>query len=67
VASRQAGVCRQLPTSGPGAGTDGRESSDDDVVELSGVLPDRWGHLFVDVSIEAGSYAYLSALVLVAE
>ncbi len=51
-----------LQTSGPGAGHDGGMGNDDDVVVMTGVRPDSWGHLFVDVAVEAGSYAYLSVL-----
>jgi hypothetical protein len=51
-----------LQTSGPGAGKGGKTTNDDDIVTFAGVRPDPWGHLFLDVSIEQGSYAYLSLL-----
>ncbi len=53
-----------LQTSGPGAGKGGKTTNDDDIVTFAGVRPDPWGHLFLDVSIEQGSYAYLSLLEL---
>lgn len=56
-----------LQTSGPGAGRDGGTVNDDDVATLRGLRPDAWGGLFVDVAIERGAFAYLSALELIAE
>lgn len=57
-----------LQTSGPGAGHGGASTTnDDDIVELAGVRPDAWGHVFIDVSIEQGTYAYLSLLELTVE
>ena len=56
-----------LQTSGPGAGRDGATGNDDDVVRLSGLQPDPWGQLFVDVSLAGPEYAYLALLELVAE
>jgi lysophospholipase L1-like esterase len=56
-----------LQTSGPGAGRDGGTVNDDDVATLRGVRPDAWGGVYVDVAIERGAFAYLSALELIAE
>ena len=56
-----------LQTSGVGAGHAGATTNDDDIVELAGVRPDAWGHLFIDVAIDSGSYAYLSAVEIVVE
>lgn len=56
-----------LQTSGAGAGRDGGTVNDDDAATLRGVRPDAWGGLFVDVAIERGAFAYLSALELIAE
>jgi hypothetical protein len=56
-----------LQTSGPGAGRDGGTVNDDDIATLRGVRPDAWGGVFVDVAIERGAFAYLSALELIAE
>lgn len=55
-----------LQTSGLGAGTAGT-GNDDDVVTFSGVQPDAYGHLFLDVSIEDGAYGYLCLLELAVE
>lgn len=56
-----------LQTSGPGAGRSGATTNDDDVAEVRGARPDAWGTLFVDVAIERGAFAYLSAFELIAE
>ena len=53
-----------LQTSGPGAGHLGGTTNDDDLAEFAGVRPDAWGQLFLDVSIDQGTYGYLSALEL---
>ncbi len=56
-----------LQTSGPGAGRGGATTNDDDVAVVRGARPDAWGTLFVDVAIERGAFAYLSAFELIAE
>lgn len=56
-----------LQTSGDGAGSTGAPGNDDDVVEFQGVQPDAWGRLFIDVAIEEGTEAYLSALHVIVE
>jgi len=56
-----------LQVSGPGAGAEGGNANDDDVAELSGLKPDAWGHLFVDVRLTEGTYAYLALLDLEVE
>ncbi len=56
-----------LQTSGPGAGRSGATTNDDDVAVIRGARPDAWGTLFVDVAIERGAFAYLSAFELIAE
>jgi GDSL-like Lipase/Acylhydrolase family len=56
-----------LQTSGAGAGNAGATTNDDTVVEFTGVKPDAWGHVFVDVAIEAGNFAYLSLIELIVE
>jgi hypothetical protein len=56
-----------LQTSGEGAGTEGATGNDDDVVRFSGLQPDPWGQLFVDVGLAGPDYAYLALLELVAE
>lgn len=56
-----------LQTSGAGAGAAGANTNDDTIVEFTAVKPNAWGHVFVDVSIEAGSFAYLSLIELIVE
>jgi len=56
-----------LQTSGAGAGHDGATTNDDDVVTFTDVRPDAWGHVFIDVAREQGTYGYLSALELTVE
>lgn len=56
-----------LQTSGPGAGTEGATINNRTSVEFAGLQADPWGHLFVDVSVLEGDYAYLSLFELVAE
>jgi hypothetical protein len=56
-----------LQTSGAGAGAAGATTNDDTIVQFTGVKPDAWGHVFVDVAIETGSYAYLSLIELIVE
>ena len=48
-----------LQTSGPGA--------QPALVELTGLRPDAWGQLFLDVARQEGSFAYVSLLELVVE
>jgi len=54
-----------LATSGPGS--DGGEANVGTVAVLSGLQPDLWGRLHVDVQIAEGSYAYLSLIELQVE
>lgn len=55
-----------LGTSGPGIGSNGvYNGNDDDVAELKGLRPDRFGRLFVDVQRLAASWAYVNAMQLV--
>lgn len=56
-----------LQTSGAGAGRNGATTNDDDVAVVRGVRPDAWGHVFLDVAIERGTYAYVSAFELSVE
>ncbi|TNF38371.1 MAG: hypothetical protein EP329_00790 [Deltaproteobacteria bacterium] len=56
-----------LQTSGSGAGAAGATTNDDSVAAFTGVRPDAWGHVFVDVAIAEGDYAYLSLLELTVE
>jgi hypothetical protein len=56
-----------LQTSGLGAGAGSTPTNDDSWVELSGLQPDPWGRIWIDLSIEEGSYGYLSLIELVIE
>jgi len=56
-----------LQTSGPGAGTGGATTNDDDIAVLASLGPDPWGHLFLDVRQTEGAFAYLSILEIVVE
>ncbi|MCB9534251.1 MAG: hypothetical protein H6698_08105 [Myxococcales bacterium] len=56
-----------VQTSGPGAGSDSEARNDDTLAELSGLRPDAWGNLFVDLQVEAGAFAYVSLIELVVE
>jgi hypothetical protein len=56
-----------LQTSGPGAGSNGLHTNDDDTAVLAGLRPDPWGHLFLDLQQTEGAYAYLSVLEVVVE
>ena len=60
-------VSATLQTTGPGAGSANTTTNDDTVVEFKGVKPDAWGHVFVDVAIELGTFAYLSLMEVVVE
>jgi lysophospholipase L1-like esterase len=65
--SGAATVSATLQTSGPGAGSDGAPRNDDDLVVFTDQQPDPWGHLFLDVRVEEGSFAYLSLIELTAQ
>ncbi len=56
-----------LQTSGDGAGSAEVATNDDTVVTMSGLAPDPWGHLYIDVNIAEGGYGYLSLLELAVE
>lgn len=56
-----------LQTTGPNAGAAGATTNDDTIVEFTGIKPDAWGHVFLDVAIETGLYAYLSRIEHVVE
>ncbi|MFH1462916.1 MAG: GDSL-type esterase/lipase family protein [Pseudomonadota bacterium] len=57
----------ELQTSGAGAGSDGGQTNDHATATFAGVQPDPWGHVFLDVAQQEGSYAYLSLLELAVE
>ncbi|MEO1271143.1 MAG: hypothetical protein AAFX99_23880, partial [Myxococcota bacterium] len=54
-----------VQTSGVGAGQmDATTANNDDVAVLEALQADRWGHLFVDVEVVQGRYAYTSLIEL---
>ncbi|HMV69635.1 MAG TPA: GDSL-type esterase/lipase family protein, partial [Myxococcota bacterium] len=55
-------VSGELVTTGPGVGAAG--GNDRDVLVLSGVRPDAWGQLYVDVQRAEGQFAYVSLVEL---
>jgi len=55
----------ELTVGGPGVGAEG--GNDASVAQLSGVAPDAWGRLHLDVTAVQGDYAYLALLEVVAE
>ncbi|MEZ4407842.1 MAG: GDSL-type esterase/lipase family protein [Polyangiales bacterium] len=57
----------QTSGAGAGAGRDGATTNDGAIAALSGLRPDAWGRLFVDLSIERGAYGYLSLFELIVE
>lgn len=56
-----------LQTSGPGAGQGGALLNDDDVLTFTGLRPDAWGQLFIEVDVVEGLYGYLSLVALTVE
>ncbi len=51
-----------LTTSGTGIGSTGGDANDDEVVVISGVRPDEFGQVFVDITLVQGSFAYINAM-----
>ena len=52
-----------LETSGNNIGHDGAyDGNDNAFAEVRGIRPDRFGQVFVDVTLLAGSYAYINAM-----
>jgi lysophospholipase L1-like esterase len=56
-----------LLTTGPDIGRDGYDGNDGEVAVLTGLAPDAWGQLHLDVQKAEGQFAYLSLLELEAE
>lgn len=62
-ASRKTALLR---TCGNNIGADGAyDGNDDQVAMASGVRPDRFGQVFVDMTVASGRYAYLNAMRIV--
>ncbi|MFT4283352.1 MAG: GDSL-type esterase/lipase family protein, partial [Protaetiibacter sp.] len=57
----------QLQTSGTGISHDGtKNGNDDEVAVVSGVRPDAYGQIWIDLTVIQGSYAYLNAMEVLA-
>jgi hypothetical protein len=55
-----------LTTSGTGIGSAGGDANDDEVAVISGVRPDQFGQVFIDLHLIQGSFAYINALQITA-
>ncbi len=56
-----------IHTGGPDIGSDGvYDGNDDEVAIVSGIRPDAYGKVFVDVHLIEGTYAYLNAMQIIA-
>ncbi len=55
-----------LTTSGVGIGSMGGNNNDDEAATVSGVRPDEFGQVFVDLGVVQGTFAYLSAMEITA-
>lgn len=53
-----------LTTSGPGTGSDGGDANDHRFAVFTGLQPDAWGQLHLDMEIAQGEFAYLSLMEL---
>jgi lysophospholipase L1-like esterase len=52
-----------LTTSANNIGANGvYDGNDDEVVVISGVRPDQFGQVFIDLTLKSGSFAYLNAM-----
>jgi lysophospholipase L1-like esterase len=52
-----------LQTSGNNIGVDGAyDGNDDEIAIVSGVQPDQFGQVFIDLTLKQGSFAYISAM-----
>jgi len=60
-------VTQLLTTSGNNIGSDGSyNGNDDELAIVTGVQPDVFGQVFVDLTLKAGSFAYINAMEIVA-
>lgn len=56
----------QLQTSGFNIGADGAyDGNDDEAAVVSGVRPDRFGQIFIDLTLIEGAFAYINAMEVV--
>ena len=55
-----------LQTSGTGIGSAGGNANDDEIAVLSGIRPDAFGQVFIDLTLLQGSNTHLNAMEIIA-
>lgn len=55
-----------LTTSGAGIGNAGADVNDDEVAVISGIRPDAFGQVWVDLTLVQGDFAYINAMKITA-
>ncbi len=55
-----------LTTSGTGIGSTGGDNNDDEVAVISGIRPDAYGQVWVDLTLVQGTFAYINAMQITA-
>lgn len=55
-----------LTTSGTGIGSTGGDNNDDEVAVISGIRPDAFGQVWVDLTLVQGDFAYINAMQITA-
>ena len=55
-----------LTTSGTGIGSTGGDNNDDEVAVVSGIRPDAFGQVWVDLTLVQGDFAYINAMQITA-
>jgi lysophospholipase L1-like esterase len=55
-----------LTTSGTGIGSAGGDANDDEVAVISGIRPDAFGQVWVDLTLVEGDFAYVNAMQITA-
>ena len=55
-----------LTTSGTGIGSAGGDNNDDQVAVISGIRPDAFGQVWVDLTLVQGAFAYINAMQITA-
>ncbi|RYD20517.1 MAG: hypothetical protein EOP88_14765 [Verrucomicrobiaceae bacterium] len=51
-----------LTTSGTGIGSTGGNNNDDGVAVISGIRPDAYGQVFIDLTLVQGAFAYINGM-----
>ncbi len=51
-----------LTTSGTGIGSAGGNNNDDEIAMISGIRPDAFGQVFIDLTLVQGSFAYINVM-----